>query len=85
MAVYAIGDVQGCHDELQRLIELIRFDPSQDQIWFTGDLINRGPKSLETLRTIRSWATRLEASSEITTFTCSPWPRELQSPNARTR
>ena len=54
MAVYAIGDVQGCHDELQRLIELIRFDPSQDQIWFTGDLVNRGPKSLETLRTIRS-------------------------------
>ncbi len=53
MAVYAIGDVQGCFDELQALLELIQFDPGQDQLWFTGDLVNRGPKSLETLRFVR--------------------------------
>ncbi len=53
MAVYAIGDVQGCFDELQALLELIRFNPAEDQLWFAGDLVNRGPKSLETLRFVR--------------------------------
>ena len=53
MAVYAIGDVQGCFDELQALLELIRFDPDKDRVWFAGDLVNRGPKSLQTLRFIR--------------------------------
>jgi len=57
MAVYAIGDVQGCFDELQALLELIRFDPQHDQCWFAGDLVNRGPKSLETLRFIRDLGT----------------------------
>ncbi len=54
MAVYAIGDVQGCFDELQELARYISFSLKKDQLWFVGDLVNRGPKSLETLRWIKS-------------------------------
>lgn len=54
MAVYAVGDIQGCCDELQILLETIRFDPLRDKIWFVGDLVNRGPKSLKTLRLVKS-------------------------------
>lgn len=54
MAVYAIGDVQGCYDELIQLIEKIAFNPKKDTLWFVGDLVNRGPKSLETLRYIKN-------------------------------
>lgn len=54
MAIYAIGDIQGCYDDLLRLLEQIRFSPETDQLWFTGDLVNRGPKSLETLRFVKS-------------------------------
>ena len=50
MATYAIGDIQGCYDELQALLTLIQYKPGQDQLWLAGDLINRGPKSLEVLR-----------------------------------
>lgn len=54
MAIYAIGDVQGCFDELTALVKKISFNPKKDKLWFVGDLVNRGPKSLETLRWIKS-------------------------------
>ncbi len=54
MAVYAIGDIQGCYDELMTLLDLIKFDPAKDQVWLAGDLINRGPKSAEVLRFAQS-------------------------------
>jgi bis(5'-nucleosyl)-tetraphosphatase (symmetrical) len=51
---YAIGDIQGCYDELRALVAKAGFKPDRDQLWFTGDLVNRGPKSLEVLRYVRS-------------------------------
>ena len=53
MATYAIGDIQGCFGTFQQLLQKIAFDPAQDRLWLVGDLVNRGPRSLETLRFIR--------------------------------
>ncbi len=54
MAHYAIGDLQGCHAEFMALLERLRFDAARDRLWLTGDLVNRGPASLEVLREVRA-------------------------------
>ena len=55
MATFAIGDIHGCFRTLQHLMKGIRFDPGRDRLWLVGDLVNRGPRSLEVLR----WAREL--------------------------
>ena len=62
MATYVVGDIQGCYDELQRLLEKIRFDPAEDELWCPGDLVNRGGKSLKTLRLLSSLGDRFTAT-----------------------
>ena len=54
MATLAIGDIQGCFDSFRRLLDICHFDPARDRLWLVGDLVNRGPKSLKTLRLIKS-------------------------------
>jgi bis(5'-nucleosyl)-tetraphosphatase (symmetrical) len=53
---YAVGDVQGCDDELRALLGLLKFSADRDRLWFVGDLVNRGPGSLATLRRVRALA-----------------------------
>jgi bis(5'-nucleosyl)-tetraphosphatase (symmetrical) len=54
LARYAIGDIQGCYAQLRALVERLSFSPDRDQLWIVGDLVNRGPQSLEVLRYVRS-------------------------------
>ena len=58
MALYAVGDIQGCFVTLDRLLARIRFDPGKDRLWLVGDLVNRGPRSLEVLRWVRRMGDR---------------------------
>jgi len=59
MTTYVIGDIQGCYDELIALLDHIGFNAEHDHLWFVGDLVNRGPKSLETLRYLKSLGDRV--------------------------
>ncbi|MCP5314655.1 MAG: symmetrical bis(5'-nucleosyl)-tetraphosphatase [Chromatiaceae bacterium] len=53
MAIYAVGDIQGCYDELRSALDAVDFDPASDTLWSVGDLVNRGPNSLGVLRFVR--------------------------------
>lgn len=61
MAIYAIGDIQGCYDEMRRLLDIVAFDPQRDQLWLVGDLVNRGTQSVEVLRYVRGLGNRAVA------------------------
>jgi len=61
MATYVIGDLQGCYDELLTLLSSIDYEPANDTLWFAGDIVNRGPKSLECLLFVKQLAERGKA------------------------
>ena len=61
MATYAIGDLQGCFVELQDLLRHVGFNPKQDRLWLVGDLVNRGPESLDVLRFVKDLGERATA------------------------
>jgi len=61
MAIYAVGDIQGCYEQLRRLLDKAGFDPAHDRLWSVGDLVNRGPDSLRTLRFLKNLGPALTA------------------------
>ncbi|GBG03773.1 Bis(5'-nucleosyl)-tetraphosphatase, symmetrical [Azospira sp. I13] len=58
MSTYAVGDIQGCYRSFRNLLERCRFDPAHDRLWLVGDLVNRGPRSLDTLRFVQELGDR---------------------------
>ena len=81
MTTYAIGDIQGCYKEFKKLLKEIRFNPNHDKIWLTGDLVNRGPNSLDVIK----YVMELESSAITvlgnhdfyllaTYYQANPWP-----------
>ncbi|MDQ7059111.1 MAG: symmetrical bis(5'-nucleosyl)-tetraphosphatase [Ghiorsea sp.] len=54
MAVYAVGDIQGCYKSLKKLLKIVDFNPEEDVLWCAGDMVNRGPDSLKVLRYLKS-------------------------------
>ncbi len=59
MSTYVIGDIQGCYAEFQQLLEKIQFDITKDALWLVGDIVNRGPQSLEVLRFCKNFKGKL--------------------------
>jgi bis(5'-nucleosyl)-tetraphosphatase (symmetrical) len=77
---YAIGDIQGCFEPLNRLLERVRFGPD-DRAWLVGDLVNRGPQSLEVLRWamgLGERATVVLGNHELSLLACAVGARELR-------
>src|SRR6266852_4686415 len=72
MATYAIGDVQGSFDELQALLGAFGFDRAKDSVWFAGDLVNRGPASLATLRFVRDLGDRRARPRRVARLVTAP-------------
>lgn len=82
MATYAIGDIQGCYDPFMRLLDMVHFDPEQDQLWLVGDLVNRGGQSLQTLNAIHQLgksAISVLGNHDISLIACY---HDLKQPNA---
>ncbi len=72
MAIYVIGDIQGCYTEFEHLLELIEFDQKKDQLWLVGDLVNRAPESLAVLRRVKSLGDA--AITVLGNHVCICWP-----------